>query len=494
VETWPNLYDGYTNNVVTNGSWVTTNIYPRWKSVTLTNQFGPYTYSLTGGGTATSYFPITRGLLEDLDTTLEALIPKFVHTNGLGTNADWSAVWDSNDFDLTDIPMQSKAGIMSRQGIGFVTNTTTNAVGFVTGGDSYWTRQPARTSNWVLASIAATNNSTWVFRDNSTFDQNFYGTERPKAIVYGYTGTVDIVVTGTVLNATDYSGVQGEQPNSESVTATTNGAALTSIWYNVANITSSGTAVTGAVVAVEWDDVLTTYRAWSWTHFVETLDERATALKTMVWTTPDNNNDYESTWIIATATGSGTNEAASEADFDSNWPSSVTTNTTTGLQAWMHYVAAHWSEGDWDTALGIYTPWSTSGTREDMQPVLTNLPSNVQCSIDMYLYATYEDGNGPQAGAGIFRDIDGFGFTSNKWKLAETLAEGSGTGRTFSWIYASTNYSSNPRVASGGQAPVQIIGTKTSLVEQVSVTTWHPSSKQGFAIIKCDGANGFQYK
>ncbi len=53
-----------------------------------------------------------------------------------------------------DYPYSTPAEIMLGAKIGFVTNITTNAFGFVTGGDAHFTRQPAHTVDLVMAQAA----------------------------------------------------------------------------------------------------------------------------------------------------------------------------------------------------------------------------------------------------------------------------------------------------------------------------------------------------
>lgn len=147
-----NLVNG--TNVLT---WHT-NTWPERITVRTTNAFGQFAYSWTnnGGGSAVACPLVTRAVLTALDATQDALYPYFVSTNeatGGGKFEDWfdrvtaaAALTSPGDPWYWDVrlPVESKAGLFARHGIGTVGNAATNAIGFVVGGTALFTqRTPA---------------------------------------------------------------------------------------------------------------------------------------------------------------------------------------------------------------------------------------------------------------------------------------------------------------------------------------------------------------
>ncbi|NQT92552.1 MAG: hypothetical protein HQ559_07315 [Lentisphaerae bacterium] len=99
-------------------------------TVTLTNTWGYFTTNGMAG-----YASVEPDHFETFDSALLGLIPSFWSTNERvnGCYTGWF------NKVASEFPAESRAGLFSRQGIGFVTNTTTNAIGFITGGEASFT-------------------------------------------------------------------------------------------------------------------------------------------------------------------------------------------------------------------------------------------------------------------------------------------------------------------------------------------------------------------
>lgn len=305
-----NIYDGvevvttnwllWPDHIVTNIVGGTTNISHYTNlclmtaNIVTTNQFGPFDYSYTSpneSGVATGYPYVTHYALDALDTRIENLIPEFVcrHVMSNDTYNAWFASCPTN-FEGTHsniIPWESKAGMFSREGIGYATNLTVDTyTDLVTGGDARFTRQPPTIDSWVLAEAHYTG--AWVFVDVGQFDTRYYSTNLPYA-VYTPEGTnivqsVSITCTGDVLVVSD----QSTDGASEIVSVTGTNTAMTSLWYDVGGLSvTGGTPSTGDVVAVLWKGTYPLYGDYPYRLYAEDLNERAEVLSKLITTYSD---------------------------------------------------------------------------------------------------------------------------------------------------------------------------------------------------------------
>jgi len=296
-------FAGTSNEIVTNAFGTFTNINIVYTNITTTNQIDPWVYD-AGGINYTGYPTIDRAFIHGLDTKIYALLSSgsWVSTNevsGDGTYSNWFETDDSGGSFPSAFPIESRAGLFHRQDIGYSTNLTTNAWGFVTGGDAWFTRTPAVTSDWVLAESHYTG--SWVFVDIGSFERRYYDTEYHPVLKYTTGGTnaigsYTVSVTGQVLNIP----AQTLSVTSETVTVTSTNTALTNYWFDITAIASASPgANTGDVMAVIWTNEVVLYGSMPYELFADDIDERVDVLSALLWTyktpswdPPANSNNY----------------------------------------------------------------------------------------------------------------------------------------------------------------------------------------------------------
>jgi hypothetical protein len=113
------------------GSNTYTNILLFTTNVTVTNTFVPFSYSYSdtsGVHSATAMPFVTRGMISDIDSKIDELIPYFVSASTLdgGYYVATRTNWVLDPAVQRTVPTESKAGLFTRAGIGYATNLTTN--------------------------------------------------------------------------------------------------------------------------------------------------------------------------------------------------------------------------------------------------------------------------------------------------------------------------------------------------------------------------------
>jgi len=297
-------------STVTNVLLLTTNIV-------VTNQVGPFEYTVDGSNRM-AYPSLTHGFVEALDDAIERIIDASVCTNyddggydGWFTNLvylfDTNGACTATNY-MADFPMNTKAGLFDREGIGYVTNRawysfdpTTNRMDFVTGGDAYWTRQPPVTQNWLLAESAYTGETSWVFHDIGDFSKRFYDATEFPSLVYSSGGTnplaspISVTVTGLVLVISNQATVATSETVTVSSINSTN--QLTNQWYSIDGIaiTNAG-ASTGDWISVTWLGDIALYADASYRLEVSDFDERVLALKACIYSRADATPSEKATY------------------------------------------------------------------------------------------------------------------------------------------------------------------------------------------------------
>lgn len=186
VVTGVTQFAGWSNDVVvvTNGGVVTwvTNASPLYNTVSLTNQFTPFTYSWSNGigaGVATCSPAFHASWIIDFDCALSTCLTWYVRqdmTNASGTYDDWFRTLTNHNpyskggaynnlHELIHPPMWKAPDLFSYAGVG-VTNG--NGFTYFDQNLAYWTASEAVpvAADWVLASIASWSNNaaSWVGR------------------------------------------------------------------------------------------------------------------------------------------------------------------------------------------------------------------------------------------------------------------------------------------------------------------------------------------
>lgn len=304
VETWT-VFDGYSTNFTywTNGATTGTytNVVIDTTTVTTTNQFGPFTYTPSFGGTATGYPYLTMDTWADLDTKLESLFDDFIAYNAATNPTKWHSTAEVTDwiysggtylytnsgisnYPITTIPAESMENLFYNNDIGYVEDALTNEFGIVTNGTAYWTRQPEYTNAWLIGEAHYTG--SWYTVEISQFQKRLYETNFPslKYIVGGtnaFGGPVNVTVAGTFLNLDD----QTTSSSSEIVAlSTTNNTPTTKHWFNITSITPASSFNTGDVVSLVYTGKFALYGDKSVVLYAEDLNERYEAIKALKYT------------------------------------------------------------------------------------------------------------------------------------------------------------------------------------------------------------------
>ena len=269
-------------------------------------------------------------------------------TNGT-YNADWFGVkydhyWATNTSlhyrnNLDSFPIESKAGLFYREGIGYTTNLTVEEhypaePGFVDGGDAWYTRQPATTIDWLLSETHYTSNG-FEFVDVGALDTRLYEEIKP-VVRYLQGGTnalsaVSLTIQGSALVLSNQSTVA----TSEVVSVSATNTACTVQWYDITNITSASTSAnTGDTYSVIYTNEIVLYGDRPYRLYATDLDERAAVLGALTatletscsWTYTNDCNAagvdlHGSSWAAAKAgaiADYSTNDAA-RAPVSSSW-------------------------------------------------------------------------------------------------------------------------------------------------------------------------------
>lgn len=296
---WTNIVGTVTNTGTYTNTWVSNNV------VHVTNCFDKFYTTDEGGNEVTNYAYLTQRKMTQIDAKINSLLPRYVSryavTNDmkeylsrffLGTNIIYGIPRETNYYTIHPyrFPMENLANALYKNNIGLVvTNTlTTNSWGHITGGDAKFTREPPHTNMQVLAEVSYQTN--WIIKGVSSLDYAIYfETNNFPTIRYLSDGTnpigsVDIMVTGTLMRASDRS----LNASSELITLnSTNATPLTNLWVTLNNIVPSTFFNTGDTISVYYTGYFGTYGDYGglpYTLYKEDINERWRVITNMVWT------------------------------------------------------------------------------------------------------------------------------------------------------------------------------------------------------------------
>jgi len=340
--------------VVTNGDVVTT--YTNWYNtetnvsltvvstnpVTWTN-LNPYVYTYAST-TVTAYPSLSASFFaalvremfrEEDDADDLSQCENYVATNFMvgGNYNTYLAREDGSGNSPDDFPMNSRAGIFYRDGIGYTNSPlSTNFWGLVNGGESYWTVAPSNAGHTTLYESHYTTNG-WTNYAMSGYGAAYDADAGSASLVrnntnimpvlrYGKGGTnahvnFDVIVQGTAFQWTNRAQWSTKIATSETVTVIGATQALSESWYAVTNMVITNTpADTHDVVWAEYQAGDTFYYTPNFIDRLsdDVLDEYWRAIKALIYTrtTP--------TW---TAKGSG-NCYVWSGDSTSSWAAAIT--------------------------------------------------------------------------------------------------------------------------------------------------------------------------
>ncbi len=297
------------------------------KTVAVTN-LGPFSYSYTNWdgtvGIATAYPPVLQSDIAALDTTIGLLIPRFLVADEMqdDTYSAWLRKTNSAGVTPDDFPAETKGGLFSRLGIGYVPSVGTNGWGVSTGAVAYFTRWPAQTTNdWTLASTTYKSNG-WAYTRMNDLDLRLYDAAPKPVLRYTPAGSgawanVTFTLGGTALRIAD------QVTTSASETITMSSGAdhpLDTRWKTVTSITASGIpANTGDSVVVTYLAPFSLYGDQTFRLFAADLNERQRVLNALICTKTNLYVDQtENWWGMGSSHGSAAAaRAAAESDFQS---------------------------------------------------------------------------------------------------------------------------------------------------------------------------------
>ena len=296
-ETKPNIVETWTCSAGTNQQIVVSNglTFTNWllvtTNITKTNQLKEFEYTYndhSGGHTATAFPYLTHYFMGELDDVIDNLWDRYTPTNLLddGSMSNYfvnilAAQQEDPNSGVTDWPPYgSKAHYLHYLGIGYVEDAHTNAGGYVTNGTGYFTRQPPRTSNWQMAECVYSN--AWGYRAGQNFDQRYYEEAYYPVITYVTTGSVpavDVTLSGRTL--TPSSQALSNDTETISISAGVSNTPCTKYWYEVTNITVSGSGSDRDSVVARWTNSVVLYGDRPFRLYARDLDERYKVLDGM---------------------------------------------------------------------------------------------------------------------------------------------------------------------------------------------------------------------
>jgi len=386
VQSWT-VDDGMETNVVTVGSYDYTNVTIRTKTAWTTNAIPGerYTYDLTDGGTGAGVAHLTHYFLNRLDKYLMEVIGQdpvdttFLATNQAvgGTFDAWFAQTDDDGNHPSDFPYVSLPYLFDLLDIGHATNLVEDPFGVITNGDAFFILAPWATSHYPLVEAAYTG-TEWQTNNLGKFNRRYYGTELPRILyvpaVSGEYSSVSVTLTGDALVITSaYHWLAQDLTNTtETVSVIGQETALTEPWYQITNVTVTGTGATGDVLHVGWAApmelhaheywMLTSGAGWSHWFYLAALDERAAVLRELQWVTggyadvPET-SDNARYWYGFTNSWGG---AKTEAEAYSEPAHTQTLNhvriyTSGSVEETNWYHATAWAFSDYLTVDGVST-------------------------------------------------------------------------------------------------------------------------------------------
>jgi len=465
-------YAGYTNDVFTTNSWTYTNRYLVYTNLTRpvrfdfgnATNFGPWEYTYTdpsGTYTNSAGFFLNGQFIYEWDASVfnsedgasdQTMCEKFISTNQIGSDGtfdDYFALVDGAGETPSTWPLNSRVGLLNREGIGYTTNLVTNAWGFIqsTGAqadDAAWFTRATVEAPWSLAQAAWTG--SWTFVDLQEFDRDFFDTENLPVVrlIAGGTNAItnlNVEIQGSYLDTysdwwiNDAQELQPVSNATETVSLSdTNWTACTLPWYGITNMVMTNSAFnTGDVVIVSWTNDITTYGQFDpefdglGPHVLKRihLDERYRAYRAMRiseeagdWTADSiTNNRYS--W-----TGSGDSWAAAKTDCEAAVPA------ISSVDSFPEYYTKGSRVGDTWTAVAVAVKAKvvTSGTA-----------TNYAHGLMWYGKVTAFDSGIDTA---TF-DNQGFSWKTNQYQLLDTNAPTYGASVTSSAFYGDTTFPPN---------------------------------------------------
>ena len=188
----------------------------------------------------------------------------------------------------TTLPMCNPAAVLSYTGGGFVTNTTDDGWGAISGGEAYFTRLNNHTANWTLGEVTQIDtNGTTVFNQIETFDTRYYSESFPHVrYVPGGTNqqeSVNITIQGLRLIQTN----QTTEVAEEVVSVSSNNTVCTIHWYSVTNMivaTNTLSANAGDWYALAYTNEVHLYGNQPYILTAEQLQEHYAYINALRWT------------------------------------------------------------------------------------------------------------------------------------------------------------------------------------------------------------------
>lgn len=250
VDTYTNLFAGYTNTFTSTNGYIITNYWICYTNATVTNQFLPFAYSWsqTNGtsGTATCYPAVKQSWIAVWDSKFASVIGGpwvRVEDCGLLSNDTADAYFATFGTNAgADFPIWTRTNLFLRQGIGSGTN-----------GGGLFTHTPDLLTNaWTLGAVRKITNSatSWSYQEMTPITTTIYDTSiRP---VFEYwpswptnelfapfnSNSLTFTITGTILTFPSQTATSG----TEVITITdSNDVPTVQPWYRITGVACTNT-------------------------------------------------------------------------------------------------------------------------------------------------------------------------------------------------------------------------------------------------------------
>jgi hypothetical protein len=272
-------------------------VVPVMASVTTTNAFSAFDYSVVVDGTSytgTGYPHLAWATLEWVDQQIENLsayyVPVYVPTNGATNLLYWDDDWAAN----------GELSLIGNAGVGLTVTGEYITVGGTTNEyvSSRFTRQPEIAQNWLLAEYHF-DGSNWVEIVNNEFNSYLspdYAATGPYVKYVSATGGVgsaDVSISGLVASAWHW--FNGSKNATNETVATGNHA--TNLWMFISGaVVTAAAAYTGDYVAVYYDEPITLYGERPRRLYALDLDERAAVIDRLRYLQVSHNWIFSGTW------------------------------------------------------------------------------------------------------------------------------------------------------------------------------------------------------
>lgn len=500
VDTGVSLYNGYTNNVVTTNGLTVTNKVIQYKTVSLTNQFLPFTYTYSNAvvsGTEIYNPPMRRSWFTKWDDELFRIAAYYVNSNQLGTDGTFNAWFampaNSNNVNA-NFPVFASTNLLDAASVGWTNRTV-----------AHWTYSATVSpSDWMLASIhsSGSNPTSWTFKAwNGLSSMHPANNSSCPVAQYVPGGTnsfssITMTLSGTAWETNGNNSVSA----SEVLTfSSTNDVVSTNAWRTVTSISCSSLRPnSNDAVRITYITTPSLYDVdVGWKLTPASLNERKSCVDKMLWSYVSSARGY------------------TQSNVQQSWSSGITNRSTTSYGLlWtqeMNAAEAGWpgpqsgAPGSeyWPTNTSVlvgsfgWSHWDDFGFYVTLEAALhtvdwsiTNAPptnATASASCEYYSFASrYAEGGiaGYKLAQVVFADIDGVGLRARYFTRIGSSVESAGSrtmGTTIEHDTTTPAWCNMPDI-------------NYPLITPFHAAYGYEIRGSPLVLYKWDGPNGFKYK